>query len=484
MKYTDYLGTIEDITIVSSAGCNLNCKYCFLASTVNDYAATLQKNTIQALKDGTYLNNVKKIFLKLNLPIANVKKIDFWGQEPTLTLEHVTNNLEDWLSVFTGLNTTFFSTNGVAYSQKIVDYILKMDSLIDRPFQVGFQVSYDGSHSNENNRRVQNQTILNNIQHIINEINKVSLKHVNVRIDIHGVVSNELVYELNSYDKVKEYFLNLNKDFEPIFNSIINKNIEFFPTVSLNPQSPIKSSSEDGLIWNLFFQRAKKLYLEPEFKANPHYRLTIDATLSHITAAIQNILHVLNVHSLTEGVTKLQSMSEEELIEISKEISVQSSCGNNHHDFKILYDGTLCNCQNSLFETKKEYIKKEDTLEYYVKESFCDHDYFVNPLIDSDEKLEKSFYMFNLLKNTGFYYTYAQTISMMYYLSKVKQIDSIYAKDYEKLLEHALGICMLNQCSFNNQMFTGSMFNKDSGMLRRFLNGIMNNLDYQSEEML
>ena len=56
---------LSAISLCNTAACNLRCDYCYInASRKNkEKANELQKNNIQALQDGTYLNNVKKAIL-------------------------------------------------------------------------------------------------------------------------------------------------------------------------------------------------------------------------------------------------------------------------------------------------------------------------------------------------------------------------------------------------------------------------------------
>ena len=65
MKYiSDF--SIEELSIIGACGCNLNCKYCHSAQAVNEYSKQLQEQTIKALKDGSYLQNIKNVMpLKL-----------------------------------------------------------------------------------------------------------------------------------------------------------------------------------------------------------------------------------------------------------------------------------------------------------------------------------------------------------------------------------------------------------------------------------
>lgn len=73
---------IKGLSLVLSCDCNLNCSYCHLsAHNLNNRkkAIELQKATIQALQDGTFIKNIKDVFEKLGQSTNNVEAIDFWG---------------------------------------------------------------------------------------------------------------------------------------------------------------------------------------------------------------------------------------------------------------------------------------------------------------------------------------------------------------------------------------------------------------------
>lgn len=70
---------IRAVTLVSSCGCNLHCQYCMIENSLNGCSAKLQQDTIKALSDGSYLENVKKIFKRLDLDRYIIDNFGFWG---------------------------------------------------------------------------------------------------------------------------------------------------------------------------------------------------------------------------------------------------------------------------------------------------------------------------------------------------------------------------------------------------------------------
>lgn len=51
---------INSLTLLSAIGCNLKCSYCEIDKILNGTKNQLLEDTIQALKDDTYLNNCVK----------------------------------------------------------------------------------------------------------------------------------------------------------------------------------------------------------------------------------------------------------------------------------------------------------------------------------------------------------------------------------------------------------------------------------------
>ena len=118
LKYVD----LEQISLDAAIACNLQCKYCQISElSKSTNIADLIKNTNQALLDGTYLNNCKKILKRLKQKPGQIKKIEIWGQEPTLVLPYFTKNFKEWYDYFYNIETIMFSTN--AMTPNFVDIV-------------------------------------------------------------------------------------------------------------------------------------------------------------------------------------------------------------------------------------------------------------------------------------------------------------------------------------------------------------------------
>lgn len=98
IRYLDRVH-LARVSLIAAIECNLSCDYCVIAhrkekNKNND--KDFFKKTVEALKDGTYLNNVKKVYKRLNAPREDVLALEIWGMEPTLILKYLYPNWKDW----------------------------------------------------------------------------------------------------------------------------------------------------------------------------------------------------------------------------------------------------------------------------------------------------------------------------------------------------------------------------------------------------
>ena len=160
-------------------------------------------------------------------------------------------------------------------------------------------------------------------------------------------------------------------------------------------------------------------------------------------------------------------------------LSKQLLCGAFSVELKIMYDGTIISCQNHMFGLNEENIKNDNSVENQVKKYLIKKNYYMNPL-SNDFKLEDFENWreaFIIGKTDSYLYTFQQTIALMYYLSLAKQIDPSYIYNFKKLVLHAFILTPVRQCPYNLYITTGSLYNKDTGFLRWYCNGMMDEVE-------
>lgn len=463
---------IGALSLITSCGCNLNCEYCHIAQSVNDSSALLQENTIKALCDGTFLQNTKNVLKKLGQSPTQIRQISLWGQEPTLTLHYLTEHLDDWMDNFSNVEGLMFSTNGMAYGERIVDFVKKMDEVVSRPFSINIQFSFDGEESTDNIRNADTQKIFNTISYILNELNRIKLNYVKVVAFFHGVVSLDLINRLDTTDKIIKYYQNLDDWATKLASINLNKQVLVEPGVSLALENPVDATTEDGLKLANFIKKSIKI--------NPsHFKNSTEVASSSLIAQYFNYQEIL--YPFIQEYKGLKDIVHEIAInkKCLKDFNHQTSgllyCGNNYGELKIMYDGTCINCQNSIYERESKYIAKDDSLENAVKRSLADHHYYMNPLLDDDLTIEKNLELFKMGRESSFMFLYQTTVNTMVWLLQAHQIDESY-HNIEKLLTHAIVLTWANSCQYNNYVKTGSMFLRPTGFIRLYCNGFLDEI--------
>ena len=237
MIYTDDLA-INSLSLITSLGCNLSCEYCLIAKSARETHLNLseyQQKNIQALEDGSFLNNTKLILNKLNQGRSQIESISFWGQEPTLTLEHITNHLQEWCDAYPNWKEGLFSTNGQAYADKIINFLITI------------QFSWDGEFATNNIRKASSDKVKETYMQVISALNDVKFHKLQLTTTTHGVLSFELLNQLDTTDKILDFYNAGGLWLADIDNLNHNQSVYIDPNISLAIESPTNANIEDGL---------------------------------------------------------------------------------------------------------------------------------------------------------------------------------------------------------------------------------------------
>jgi hypothetical protein len=125
--------------------------------------------------------------------------------------------------------------------------------------------------------------------------------------------------------------------------------------------------------------------------------------------------HEHNKKSLDDVIEQI--LYDEHLMkDINHKFTAYNFCGNGCGELKIMYDGTLVNCQNSIFDTQDAFLLKNDNIENMIKHSMATHTYYINLLTASDDEINKYFYIFNTIHKNSFMSNLSSVITLMQYL--------------------------------------------------------------------
>lgn len=461
---------IQALSLLTSVGCNLNCSYCHIAQSVNEATPELIHATIQALQDGTYLKNVLNVLRKLHQAPSNITDIALWGQEPTLTIQYLTDHITDWLNSFPYWKRLMFSTNGMEYGERIIDLFQAIDNNINYDFFFDIQCSFDGNEGTDKLRKANSEQIFKNLSNIFNKLQQISFQHIIINFNFHGVLSLDLLKSLNTNEKLRDYYLNLQDWATSLSNINYNNHVFIQDFVDLTPETPLNASTSDGLLISDFIKRSFALNL-PECPAKTK---ALNSLLRQYSRCF-DIVKDLKCSSIHQVLEKFVQSDDKEFKDLNKFISKLLYCGNGYSELKIMYDGTLANCQNHIYETDSKFIKNDSSIANATKKSLAEHHYFINPLTDDYLTIIKYFELFHSAKEESFLLEFSHVLTLMYWLLQANQIDNSY-QNFDKMLEHAFLLTIIHACSYNYYIQTGSMFVKDTGLIRFFCNGFMDEI--------
>ena len=468
------------ITVISSCGCNLKCEYCLLNKSVNEKSPEMQINTMKALEDGSFLENIKNSMIKLEIPFSQITRLELWGQEPTLTLHLWTKHIEDWIDTFPNWRYLMFSTNGMEYPERIVELIKRIDAYTNNTVKLDLQISYDGEESTNELRGANDQKIFDNISYIINELNFIKLNHVDVNMYLHGVLSVALLRKLDSPDKILDYYNIMGKYGDDLFKQIINPAIKFRRAPDINLETPVQASTEEGLLLGNFVRNSLSL---PESAFYNYHASLIRKALFIQPTGILDIVTPFGVKSYNEFIERVLS-NECDFVKMIDDLQGFPYCGTNSGSLHFKYDGTITTCQSMIFDNEYDYVKGQNDFELTVKKSLIEKKFFLNPLTASMEECQKFLYRFSALKFSTYPFLLEQIMNMMFWMSKAHQIDSRYAHDPILLFKHALIITTYNCCVYNNRIKTGSMFVRWDGYVRFMCNGFVDEVEAEIDNLL
>lgn len=472
---------INTLVLISSCECNLSCDYCIINKSKNKYSQEIAQKTKQAFQDGTFLQNTLTVLNNYNTSPFEITHCEFWGQEPTLSLHYFTEHLNDWLDNFPNLRYFMFSTNGVAYSNRIVDFIKTLDNSIGHETQIVIQFSYDGEESNKDCRKVSSSNITSSVTNVITELNKINLKNVKVNLNFHNVIPLVLIKTIKTMNQANEYLINLKNWGEQFSKLNINKNVMVENRVIPSFESPLKASVEDGLDLLHFYQLIEKC----DFNKSNNYIFSNDiiGSMKRWSQDIFNQCDQINQ-------TPLESLLNIEhdfyfFRDKIKKIFQIGHCGAYTAALKVRYDGIVMTCQNQMYDTEiSEDDFNKDKFSYSIKKKLNSSNRILNFTVANKENMDNLYYFHSNLKES-FFTIYNNTLNLMYIMARAGQINYDYILNKEKLMFHAFLITTYNACPYNRMFTSGSISLIHDGHIRLFCNGFLDEIfDYSTGKFL
>ena len=463
---------IESLSFITSLGCNLQCDYCVIhKAKMRDAkrAATIQQKIIESLKDGSFFTNAKDSLISYGGNPNDIKYIALWGQEQTLVLELIEQNLPLILHQYPNLETLFFSTNGVTGAEKIVSFAQTIDKHAKGAIRLSIQWSYDGEYGSKEVRHDTEINSLKTMRKTIELLNPLQFHALSIDFVMHGVISQSLIEHLNGdMDAIKEFWDNNRKVGREIHELSVNRHLFIQPNIQFGPEVPYKSTTEEGIEFYDFY--LKSAIVEG---------LPFLAEIKSVTGWVQLFQFnpdfkdkIQDIHQVVEYYGR--AFHNLDISYHSQNLSTSLYCGVGVGDLKIMYDGSLVNCQNLGFENTIEQAKTDpDAISRDMKVAWIEKGMSINPLFATEEELDKYKYIGSLTKNSSFYFAWQTTFNKMVIMAKCHQISPAYNENPDLMLRHSFILTFMSHCMYNNGIYTGSIFSKDTGLIRRYCNGFL-----------
>lgn len=140
------LVNIASISLHWSSDCNMACKYCYIDKD-KQCMANFNKGIRESLEDGTFVENIKKVFCTDELR-NNIEDLSLWGAEPTINGKYFEQTIVALLDYFPNVKSFMFSTNALVGAEFIYKYfflpLLNYCNTHNRALKWNLQLSLDG----------------------------------------------------------------------------------------------------------------------------------------------------------------------------------------------------------------------------------------------------------------------------------------------------------------------------------------------------
>lgn len=459
----DFKGLVYTTTQI----CNLNCSYCFIANSQKNHNHYFEqhKKITQSLEDNTYTDNYLHALKRLEYSPNNIIRIELWGQETTINLDSFFLNFDYIYKNFPNLKEILFSTNGVAYIDKIVEAIKKADNIVNKPFCFKIQFSYDGLYCKKN-RGIDNEIILNNIKTFIRQVNELSLKYVNVQVHLHSVLSKTLMLELDTFEKVDYYWQSIANDIQEILKENIHNQVKFTDVISPAIESPMENVTRDeGLRFFNFFQNSL---------ASSAGMIPVYSVLRSTTSIFDFLQENSKDFDLEQFLIELTQypINDKNFIYQYHNLSHNCGCNSQTASLKMAYDGTIWHCQNAMFLQEEEDFKNNSSFSTNYFKFLKKRNRYLNILTSPLELVYRDINLYHEYSFTSFGQIFTNILSMMMWCAEAGLIDTTFKNNNYKLLRHAFILSFIQGCPHNNIIETGSMYGRSRDLIMTYCNGL------------
>lgn len=452
---------IRKLMVLGSTVCNLNCSYCYLSNQHRNNSYVLLNKKIQkAWIDGTYVNNIKKVFESIECGPNTVEDIEIWGGEPLIITNNLVKPIYELLTYFPYVNSMNIPTNFTRING-LIDFIESIEKAKEdtnwskkssKRMQLHIQLSIDAPAGDiqTNCHQVDWQVYRDNVENLCRQISELQpLKNIEVDFEWHATLPFEIIDKYLTKVEDIEHYLNEFHEFGLYTKGVIKKyNLQRYVMQSVGTMyphtaQPYKISIEDAL------KAKNNLYI-------------LNYIQSHLDYIFRDGSHIYAENGFSLGGTSLLNPNP-----VCLESGIMG--------LTIMYDGTICECPCDFIlcePTYWEWIKENPIMQQEYRDSMMKYRFYINPITASQqEKDDYDWYTYDSYRLNN-----STAIHLMMNwgleISKSGQIDCSYYKNPERLLKHMFQFNNDYGCPREQIPAVHNCYMVSQYVMRRWYNGL------------
>ncbi|WP_369297186.1 radical SAM protein [uncultured Neglectibacter sp.] len=212
-KPPDQLEPLQEITLFTTALCNLKCTYCYICKDNSNALKKIDEDIRQDWEAHNYVSRLRTEMRQEDLD--SIRNISLWGGEPLIGIRRFSGQFEEFYKLLPALERIDFSTNltlpnAVPLIQELADTIGAVSK--KEKFYIDVQISIDGPEEINDPNRGEGTTgkILENYQKLL----RVKLpRNVGIRVTTKPTLSVDTMDWFLEESNVRSYFAFFDESF-------------------------------------------------------------------------------------------------------------------------------------------------------------------------------------------------------------------------------------------------------------------------------
>lgn len=433
----------RSVAVVYTCGtCNLNCHYCTIDK--NPALEDIDQELEKSFQGDYYFNRIKEYFPRRD----QLKELETWGGEPFLHMERIYPLVHKLIDYYPYFYRMYSSTN-FSFSGWLDQFMGLMDCFAQYPyrqFEYQLQLSVDGpTYINDANRgEGVTEKCIKNFDKLVELIKEGKFpKNVKLIITLKGTWDIEVLYKLNSKEKLIEFFQFYENSYIDKIQSLNDSNIEAICTIP-NMALPSPITQNDGITFANIVRLCREIEKE------------------------NNILHYFKYYKMITPFVGIQCA------ECKKFTGDMACCGSGKQMVGFLPHNMISACHEGftlLVDKYKQYAanRSEDNLTVSLNKFF---ELQATPMCLTDDQYiehERRMSYINLQSSAQV----SNTTTLIIALAMAKLIEPQYLIEENALFAAKYVLCNTSFCIKANYAITGSFCTEPVGLYILLLNGAL-----------